>query len=324
MAYGGPVQHAPATTPARPGPPGGVAARPVVAVVAALVALASAVGVWLLWRLFVDTFTGQLVEQAALRGADYHESGVWVVTERVLEVVSVTFIAAVLLAAVVVAFLRRRADLAVQVAVVMIGSNVTTQLVKKVLLQREELGVEGVYGNTLPSGHTTAAASAAVVLLLVVPPRTRPWAAVLGAAYAAVTGVATLARQWHRPSDVVAAMLVVLAWTALACAWAATRRTARPRSRQRGAALAASVLVAVSAGAGAVGGVVLVRTWDVLAADPQSLWRPRVQQEAFVGGVAAAVAACALGFALVLALRQATAVDREAGVERGAGQLRSA
>ena len=318
------MQHAPATTPARPGPSGRVAARPGVAVVAALVAVGSAVGVWLLWRLFVDTYTGQLVEQAALRGADYHESGVWLATERVLEVVSVTFIAAVLLAAVLVAFLRRRVDLAVQVAVVMIGSNVTTQLVKKVLLQREELGVEGVYGNTLPSGHTTAAASAAVVLLLVVPARTRPWAALLGAAYAAVTGVSTLARQWHRPSDVVAAMLVVLAWTALACAWAATRRTVRPRVRNRGAALVASLLVAVSLAAGAVGGVVLVRTWGVLAADPESLWRPRVQQEAFVGGVAAAVAGIALGFALVLALRQATAVDRDAAAEPRAGQLRSA
>ena len=55
-------------------------------------------------------------------------------------------------------------------------------------------------------------------LLLVVPPRVRPWAAVLGAGYTTATGVSTLIGQWHRPSDVVAGVLVVLAWTAIACA----------------------------------------------------------------------------------------------------------
>ena len=69
-----------------------------------------------------------------------------------------------------------------------------------------------------PSGHTTAAASVSAALLLVVPPRARPWAAVLGAGYTTATGISTLIGQWHRPSDVVAAVLVVLAWTAIACA----------------------------------------------------------------------------------------------------------
>ena len=132
--------------------------------------------------------------------------------------VSVGFIVGVLLAAMVIAALRRRPSLAVQVAVLMIGANLTTQVLKKWVLYRPDLGVEADYGNTLPSGHTTAAASVSAALLLVVPPRVRPWAAVLGAGYTTATGISTLIGQWHRPSDVVAAVLVVLAWTAIACA----------------------------------------------------------------------------------------------------------
>src|SRR6185503_6696111 len=102
--------------------------------------------------------------------------------------------------------------------VLMVGANLTTQVLKNAVFVRPDLGVEASYGNTLPSGHTTAAASVAAALLLVVPPRVRPWAAVLGAGYTTATGVSTLIGQWHRPSDVVAAVLVVLAWTAIACA----------------------------------------------------------------------------------------------------------
>ena len=71
-------------------------------------------------------------------------------------------------------------------------------------------------GNSLPSGHTTVAASVAVALVLVLPPKARAFAAVVGAAYAAVAGVATLSAGWHRPSDAVAAFLVVGVWAALA------------------------------------------------------------------------------------------------------------
>ena len=98
----------------------------------------------------------------------------------------------------------------------MIGANLTTQVLKHVRLRPTRARrATASYGNTLPSGHTTAAASVSAALLLVVPPRVRPWAAVLGAGYTTATGISTLIGQWHRPSDVVAAVLVVLAWTAI-------------------------------------------------------------------------------------------------------------
>src|SRR5690606_9371935 len=84
-------------------------------------------------------------------------------------------------------------------------------------------------------GHTTAAASVAAAAVLVVPPRARPWVMAFGAAYAGATGISTLIGQWHRPSDVVAAMFVVLAWSGIAVAISAlgTRSAPRPGREPR-------------------------------------------------------------------------------------------
>ena len=181
------------------------------AVVAACLAVsvASLAGVLGLWAVFVDTEQGQLVDAAAVEGAVYGQTELWRMAERVLDVVSVSAIAVVLVVAVGIAVVRRRWELAVQVALVMGGANLTTQVLKYLVLPRPDHGVNtGSAENTLPSGHTTAATSIAVVLLLVVPARMRPLVAAVGAAYAAATGVSTLVGQWHRPSDVLAAVLV--------------------------------------------------------------------------------------------------------------------
>lgn len=279
------------------------------------VAVASVVGVWALWKVFVTTTSGQVVELAALRGAEYGQTQLWRVAERVLDVVSVGFIAAVILGAMVIAVIRRRWELAVQVAVLMIGANVTTRVLKFSVFYRPDLGVAESYGNTLPSGHTTAAASVSVALLLVVPPRVRPWAAVAGAGYTTVTGVSTLIGQWHRPSDVVAGILVVLAWGAVACAMVAltparaATSTGALRQVGGGAAGRASLRVVVSSllVGGAVAGLVaawsLSRTWRDVDAVPS-----RADEVlAYAGGATGALAAACVAFALLLVLRQAAA-----------------
>jgi len=70
--------------------------RPVPLVaVSAVVTVVSVVGVYVLWRVFVDTFAGQSVDQAAIEGAAYGQTQLWRVAEKVLDVVSVGFIAAV-------------------------------------------------------------------------------------------------------------------------------------------------------------------------------------------------------------------------------------
>jgi hypothetical protein len=57
--------------------------------------------------------------------------------------------------------------------------------------------------------------SVAVALVLVLPVRLRPVAAGAGVGYATLTALATLTAGWHRPSDSVAAFLVVACWAAL-------------------------------------------------------------------------------------------------------------
>ena len=301
-----------------------------VVAVALLVAVLSFVGVWVLWRVFVDTLAGQQVDNAAFQGALYGRTQLWRVGERVLDVVSVWFIAAVLIAAMLIAVLRRRWSLAVQVAVLMIGANLTTQVLKYEVFSRPELGVAASYGNTLPSGHTTAAASVSAALLLVVSPRVRPWAAVLGAGYTTATGISTLIGRWHRPSDVVAAILVVLAWTAIACALVALTPARVPTTTGalrvpggRGAdrdptpatmRVVVSGLVIVGMAAAGCAIVALTHTWDNL----DDLSGRAAQVTAYLGGAAAALMASCLAFAIMLVLRQAAAAPSGAVVPSAA------
>src|SRR5207245_1071112 len=100
---------------------------------------------------------------------------------------------------------------AVGAVLLIVGANLTTQLLKSVLV-RPVLGIDperAAAGNSLPSGHTTIAASVAVAVLLVVPAAVRGVSAVVGAVLTAAAGVATLSAGWHRSSDAVAALLVV-------------------------------------------------------------------------------------------------------------------
>lgn len=282
------------------------------ALVAWSVAGVSAVGVGLLWRVFVDTVPGQQVERLAFDGALFGRTHLWSTAHGVLDVVSIWFIALALAVAAAVALVRRRWELAVQVGVLVAGANLTTRILKTIVLHRPDLGLGRTGDNTLPSGHTTAAASVSAALLFVVPPRARPWVAVLGAGYTAATGVSTLIGRWHRPSDAVAAALVVLAWTAVACALA-TRRGPVPTVtdqvpvvRAGGGtsthAVALWVLLVGGTAAGVVGLVLLARTWSVRAVPAARA----AEVLAYAGGVSAVIAASALTFAAMLALRRAT------------------
>lgn len=112
------------------------------------------------------------------------------------------------------AVLRGKVALAVAVAVTVVGANLTTQLLKHELLAREDLGLSTLDGlpNSLPSGHTTVVFSLVLAALLVAPSSVRAPVALLGSLVGTLTAASTVVAGWHRPSDVVAAMLVALAW----------------------------------------------------------------------------------------------------------------
>jgi membrane-associated phospholipid phosphatase len=125
--------------------------------------------------------------------------------------VSIGAVLAVAAACVVLALVRGRVRLAAAALAVIVGANLTTQLLK-VVLDRSALDV--IAPNSLPSGHTTVVASAVGALLLVAPRALRLPVVVPGAFAATVTGASTVVAGWHRPADIVAALAVCLAWTA--------------------------------------------------------------------------------------------------------------
>ncbi|PZR52589.1 phosphoesterase PA-phosphatase [Xylanimonas oleitrophica] len=282
-------------------------ARTAPRVLAAVVALLAVLGVHATWRYFVATARGQRFDELAFEGAEHGQGRLWVLAEPVLDVVSVAFVVAGVGTAVVVALVRRRWLLAVQVAVLVAGSNVTTQVAKHWFYERPDL-LPGWNGpNTLPSGHTTVAASVSAAVLVAVPRAWRPAVAVVGAAWTGAMGVSTLVGQWHRPSDVVAALLVVLAWGAALCAL--TGRSSLDLPTAPGASMATPGS-SVVAGVMLVGGAVAAVLAAVALADV-STEAGRVPFEgdvtAYGGGVGGVLAVTALVFALLLLLRQATA-----------------
>lgn len=179
------------------------------------VALACVAALVLTYELAVHTTRGRLLDGASLRGAVDSRSGVTGVLEQLLDVVSVASLLAAAAALVAIALVRMRRELATAAVVVLVGSNVTSQVLKNYLLQRPDLGLyESTPAtlNSMPSGHSTVAFSVAVALVLVLPVRLRAAAAGFGVAYASVAAMSTLSAGWHRPSDSVAAFLVVGFW----------------------------------------------------------------------------------------------------------------
>ncbi len=126
--------------------------------------------------------------------------------------VSIGAVLAVAVACVALAVVRGQVRLAIAAIAVIVGANVTTQLLKEIVLQRSALDI--IAPNSLPSGHATVVASAVGALLLAAPRALRLPVVVPGALAVAFTGASTVVAGWHRPADIVAALAVCLAWTA--------------------------------------------------------------------------------------------------------------
>ncbi|GIF56397.1 phosphatase PAP2 family protein [Asanoa iriomotensis] len=182
--------------------------------------LATAEGACLVavWRFFVRSRHGQLLDTVALAGNWIGQNRIEGIVDAALNTVSVVSLVGATATIGFIALIRRRAAVALGAIVLIAGATVTTQVLKR-LIERPQLGVDverAAAGNSLPSGHATVAAAVVVALVLVLPARVRGVVAVIGAAAAALVGVATLSAGWHRPSDVAAAFLVVGVWANIA------------------------------------------------------------------------------------------------------------
>jgi hypothetical protein len=217
--------------------------------------------------MFVQDPRGLLLDHAAFIGAGLGRARVQPIADLVLGFVSIRFLLVSIAVAVVVAIARRRWGDAVRAVLVAGGANLTTQILKAALERPDTTALTDYnLANSLPSGHTTVAASVVAMAMLVVPRALRPWAAGIGAVYVAATGVATMSLAWHRPSDALAAIAVVTAWTLLVLVPARTRVPAdAARSSVR---TIVAWLLGIAAGTGAaVAGTALRRTLDLADSD---------------------------------------------------------
>lgn len=289
--------------------------------VVAVAGLVAVCEVFLTWQV------GQRVDETALRGSRIGRGQLIDGALSVLGVISVAGLVVMTGAAVVIGISRRRLDLALAAVVVVGGANLSTQVLKRAVLERPDVGIDTSTSNSLPSGHTTVALSVSAALVLVVPARLRPVTALLGAATSILTGVATMAAGWHRPSDVVAATCVVGAWVGLVVLALAVLRPRGTGERvPRSGVLVALALTSSAVVALAVAGLAL---WRLAQLDVVATARGDLLVA--YGGGAAGVAGCvALLLAATLALAdgvdpRAVATTTDARVvrepERGSGEL---
>jgi membrane-associated phospholipid phosphatase len=204
------------------------------------------------------------------------------------------------LALVGVALLRGMRWRAVSVALLLVVTGASTQVVKQLLAQpRFEpwLGSEQIGATAWPSGHATAAMTLALCAVLVAPPVLRLAVALAGGAFAAGIGYALLVLAWHFPSDVLGGFLMAGMWAALAVA--ALRvvedEPVRPAEPAPVAPRAVGVGIAV-AGAGLAGLAVLALPRDAVflyAAERPTLALGALVIAAVAGALAAGLARAA-------------------------------
>jgi PAP2 superfamily protein len=277
-------------------------------------AVAQAAAFVAVWRVFVRTERGQSLDTIALTGNTIGRDHIDDLVGSVLNAMSVAALVVTTVVIGFIALIRGRVALAVVATVFIAGANATVQALKYAI-DRPDFGVDperAVVGNSLPSGHTAVAASFAVALVLVLPPRMRGVGAVFGAGYAALAGVATLSAGWHRPSDAVAAMLVVGAWSAAAGFLLILLQRGDPvvetsMGGQAGIGLAqdAHRLAALALALGgvallAIAVISLALTGQVLSIPPDELSRRRLFA-AYAGSAAGIAGTACLVMALVVA-----------------------
>ncbi|WP_168203804.1 phosphatase PAP2 family protein [Humibacter ginsenosidimutans] len=181
-------------------------------VVVAIVMAAAFVASYLF---FVRTYAGQIVDERAFNGAADQHTLIYRLSGAFLG--NVPYIAiggGVVLTLLIGGLTRRPKHIIVALAVGAVALGLA-ELSKYVFLSRAQTGATDAFNNSFPSGHATVAAAAAFAVFLVCTPRWRPLAAVLGGAFAVLTGILALISQWHRPSDLVAGFMLVAACASL-------------------------------------------------------------------------------------------------------------
>lgn len=231
-------------------------------------AAAAALGVIVVYLVFVCTRWGQEVDDLALEGRAAVSLRATQRTDRLLGTVTEESLFLLGGAIVLIALARRRVWLAVAVGVAMSGAVLTTEVLKLEILGRPMFtDVQGLNHNSYPSGHATIGMVLSLGLVMVAPRRRRWLAAIAAGVVSAAFGTAVLASGWHRPSDSIGAALVALAWFAGVTAVLTARRARVPRDDEQAAIDERSSPAVVLAAGAAVLAFLVVALWQSIEAD---------------------------------------------------------
>jgi membrane-associated phospholipid phosphatase len=180
----------------------------------ALIALAvfCALGAVVTYLVFVRTHVGAHADEAVIAGRGAATVRGTEFAQNLLRTISGSTLLLATLVLVIQAVVRGRRTLALVAAVAIVGPVISSELLKHIVLERPALQPSPLMQNSFPSGHTTIAYGLAVAATIVAPPALRNRVAFVGTAYGGAIGVATVAAGWHRPSDVLGAYLVTIAW----------------------------------------------------------------------------------------------------------------
>ncbi len=286
-----------AQTPARRRP-----VAPALGLLAALCALAAAA----LFALAVHTSEGQRIDDLA-RGGEALTAfpRAHAATERLIDTISVSSLLLFGGAIMAFALVRGRPWLAAGAGVVVAGANLTTQAMKAHFDRPDLAGGGPAMAGAWPSGHVTVAMSLAMALVLVAPAGLRWTAALTGCAYATAVGLAVIALDWHRPSEVVGAYLVAVGWSAAVAALLITAGEGAGADERRASARhGALAATAVGLAFAAVVGVTAAQRVDVV--------RLVDDRTAFTAAAVVAGGVCAALGGAVAALLQRADSDRGA------------
>lgn len=205
---------------------------------------------------------------------------------------------------VLVAVARRRARAVAAIGMILLGANLTTQLLKPLVAQPRPNGVVHIDPASWPSGHATAAMALALCCVIAAPPRLRPAVACLGAAFAVAVSYSFLTLAWHFPSDVLGGFLVAGTWTMLALGVVSRGdpRRARPAATPPSERL--SVLDALAPPAVLIAGTGLVAGVIALARPHEVVSYVRLHETFVVGAAAIGLLALTVASAITLAMRR--------------------
>jgi membrane-associated phospholipid phosphatase len=125
-----------------------------------------------------------------------------------------------ILALVALAWHAARWRLMPAVALILVGANATTQVLKSAIPSHVAFyqGARLDLPPSFPSGHATVTMSVVLCLLILTPCFGRSLVAVVGAAYAFAVGYMMMVLALHFPSDIIAGYLVAGCWAMLAVA----------------------------------------------------------------------------------------------------------